>query len=215
MSDLTQRLFLILPPAPDLLTALDPVFGDPALACAWIRAQKQSDMADIDVADIKGLTSSVSALQRHEIAVLFDDPEHVAKTHADGVCVTAGPNGGLDALQRAIKSIKPQGIVGAGGLNSRHDAMMAGELDIDFVMFGEPCPNAIALPPGEVADRASWWAEIFTIPCVAWAGEVGAIAPLAATGCEFIALTLEEDAGPSGNRKVIENALSILKAAQP
>ena len=60
-------------------------------------------------------------------------PEMVARTAADGAHV---PN--LGGLSAALKIRKPGRIVGAGGLKTRHDAMVAGEMGADYVMFGEP-----------------------------------------------------------------------------
>ena len=34
--------------------------------------------------------------------------------------------------------LKPERIVGVGGLATRHDAMLAAEQGADYVMFGEP-----------------------------------------------------------------------------
>lgn len=97
-------------------------------------------------------------------------------------------SGGELALNEAISAMKPTRIVGVGGLAARHDAMEAGEKDIDYVMFGEPRPDGSLPPLGAVLDRAAWWAEIFTVPCVAFAPDAEAVGPLAMTGADFIAL---------------------------
>ena len=52
-------------------------------------------------------------------------------------------------LQKAIEALKPDFIVGAGGFATKHDAMEAGELDIDYVFFG-PLSGPIDPP------RANW-----------------------------------------------------------
>ena len=57
-----------------------------------------------------------------------------ARLGADGVHV-AGAGEELDA---AIKRLKPERIVGAGSLRTRDEAMTAGEMGADYVMFGEP-----------------------------------------------------------------------------
>ena len=56
----------------------------------------------------------------------------VARAGADGAHVD-----GMDALSEALTALKPDRIVGAGGLHSRHDAMTSGEAGADYVLFGE------------------------------------------------------------------------------
>ena len=66
--------------------------------------------------------------------------------------------------------------------------MGLGEAGADYLLFGEPRPDG-SLPSLEsVVERAAWWAEIFETPCVAYAPSLDAVAPLAATQAEFIAL---------------------------
>jgi thiamine-phosphate pyrophosphorylase len=93
-----------------------------------------------------------------------------------------------DDLTVMVETLKPERIIGVGGLKSRHDAMEAGERDIDYVMFGEPRADGSLPPLQQTVERAAWWAEIFNLPCIAYAPDFGAIAPLAGTGTEFIAL---------------------------
>ena len=54
---------------------------------------------------------------------------------ADGVHL---PGRDMGPLKRALTALKPERIVGAGDVRSRHDAMQAGETGVDYVMFGEP-----------------------------------------------------------------------------
>ena len=39
-----------------------------------------------------------------------------------------------------------------------------------------------------LAERVGWWAELFEIPCVAYARELGDITALAAAGADFVAV---------------------------
>src|SRR5690606_37960414 len=77
---------------------------------------------------------------------------------------------------------------GVGGLHSRHDTMVAAESGVDFVMFGEP--DASGKRPGFSAllERVSWWAEIFQLPCVAFASSIDEVKPLAGARADFVAL---------------------------
>src|SRR6266481_2451447 len=89
-------------------------------------------------ADERSLINMVKAVapgvQGAGAALLVDGrPDIVARAGADGAHL-AGP----DALQAAVRTLKPNYIAGAGGLRSRHDALVAAEAGADYVMFGEP-----------------------------------------------------------------------------
>jgi len=119
----------------------------------------------------------------------------VARAGADGAHLT-----GIEALTAAIGSLKPDRIAGAGGLHSRHDAMLAAEAGADYVMFGEPpSPNppphagegwtGVRRPPFDaIEERVAWWAELFETPCVGYAADLDEVAALAQAGADFVAL---------------------------
>ena len=108
-----------------------------------------------------------------------------ARLGADGVHV-AGASADLVA---AIEGLKPERIVGAGSLRTRDEAMTAGELGADYVMFGEPRHGAPGMGLQSLAERVGWWAEIFETPCVAYAEALSAAAAtLARAGADFVAL---------------------------
>lgn len=114
-------------------------------------------------------------------AVLLEDDVQLARRlGADGVHVTAGP----EAIKSAIAALKPAMIVGAGNLSSRHDAMTAGEMNVDYVFFGPLSGEDDA----RAGDLAEWWAQTFEIPAVL---SLPAAAPHAfdARGAEFVALS--------------------------
>src|SRR5262249_55918392 len=66
--------------------------------------------------------------------------------------------------------------------------MVAAELGADYVMFGEL--EERRYPPSfeAVIERVAWWAEVFEVPCVGYAGGMDEVAPLATAGAEFVAL---------------------------
>lgn len=114
-------------------------------------------------------------------AVLIEDDTALAKRlGADGVHVT----GGTAALKAAIAALKPAMIVGAGNLHSRHDAMTAGEMDIDYVFFG----GTDGRPDAQGAELAEWWAQTFEIPAVLSQPDA-APETADARGAEFLALS--------------------------
>lgn len=129
----------------------------------------------------------VPLIQTAGAAALLDapaDPRIVARAGADGAHYPVGHA----ALADAVATLKPDRIVGVGGLRTRHEAMEAGEMDIDYVMFGEPRPDGFVPEIEKTLERAGWWAPIFSIPCIAYADNLDAITDIAATGAEFIAL---------------------------
>ncbi len=139
--------------------------------------------------DERGLVNLVKAIcapvQAVGTAVIVAaEPLVAVRGGADGVHV----EGGLAAIRAAREALPEGRSLGAGHLRSRHDAMDAGEAGVDYVMFGEPRPDGSVPPASAVIERAGWWAEIFQIPCVAWAAEPDMVGPLAATGAEFVAL---------------------------
>jgi thiamine-phosphate pyrophosphorylase len=120
-----------------------------------------------------------------DCALLIENDARLAhRLGADGVHVAGA---GAD-LVAAIEGLKPNRIVGAGSLRLRDEAMTASELGADYVMFGEPRHRARAMDLGSLAERVSWWAEIFETPCVAYAEAISAASELARAGADFIAL---------------------------
>jgi thiamine-phosphate pyrophosphorylase len=91
-------------------------------------------------------------------------------------------------LTEALGALKPDRIAGAGGLRSRHDAMLAGEAGADYVMFGDPDGRGSRPPLEATTERLGWWSQLFEPPCVGYAGSNDEIAPLAQAGADFIAL---------------------------
>lgn len=114
-------------------------------------------------------------------AVLLENDAALAKRlGADGVHITTG----APAVKTAIKALKPEMIVGAGNIVSRHDAMSIGELDVDYLCFG---PLDGTIEPS-IAELAQWWAQTFEIPAVL--SDPAANSELARTSeAEFIGLS--------------------------
>jgi len=155
-------------------------------------------------------TKGIAALvQRRDIALVIDSrPEIVARAGADGAHL-----GGVTKFAAALSLLKPERIAGAGGLRSRHDAMLAGEAGADYVMFGEPDRNGRRPSFDELLERLTWWAELFEIPCVAYAAATDEVAPLSRTGADFIALGDWIWSAPEGAATVIAGAAACLDEA--
>jgi thiamine-phosphate pyrophosphorylase len=151
-----------------------------AIACALVRL---APAAETDAKAI--LPPLLRAAAAADCALLIEtDARLAARLGADGVHVA----GASADLVSAIESLKPERIVGAGSLRTRDDAMTAGELGADYVMFGEPRRGARAMDLEALAERVSWWAEIFETPCVAYADTISAARELARAGADFVAV---------------------------
>ena len=174
------RLFLITPPVDDaarFAPQLEAAVGAAEVACVLLRT------ATRDAGAAKAIISALAPLaQKRGAAVLVEDDARLAvRSEADGVHLSGeGP-----ALDEALAAMKPDRIVGIGALADRDMAMQAGETGVDYLMFGGP---GTAQSHDEIAAQASWWAEIFNVPCVAYAHQPDLAGVLARTGAEFVAL---------------------------
>jgi thiamine-phosphate pyrophosphorylase len=204
------RLFLVTPQLDDTAAFAGPM--DRVLAAGDFAAV----LLRLNAADERTLinrTKSVAAVvQRRDIALLLDGrPELVARAGADGAHLT-----GSEALRNALPALKPDRIAGAGGLRSRHDAMLAGEAYADYVMFGDPerLTAGGGRPPfSSIEERVAWWAELFQSPCIGYAASAEEIRPLAQAGADFIALGDWIWNEPGGAEKAVAAAGEDLAAA--
>jgi thiamine-phosphate pyrophosphorylase len=127
------------------------------------------------------------AIQNNGAALLLDGQvldgqfELVALAGADGAHLT-----GIAAMEEALPSLKPDRIVGVGGLTTRHDSMAAGELGADYVLFGEPDAGKQRPSVEAIAERLQWWAELFEPPCVGFAASREEAYEFAAAGADFV-----------------------------
>jgi thiamine-phosphate pyrophosphorylase len=189
-------------PQADLLAALLAEF-DAAAVLVRLASAAEREMIDA----VKQLAPAVQAAGAALIVAEYVDI--VARAGADGAHLT-----GIDALRTALPGLKPDRIASAGGLRSRHDAMLAGEAGTDYVMFGEPGPDARRPPLDMVIDRVAWWSELFVIPCVAYAASLDEIGPLCAAGADFVALGDAVFADPRGGAAALREASERLQQAE-
>ncbi len=179
MSDESPRLYLVTPKlaaAAPFDAALAAALGAGDVACVLVR------FATRDAGEAKKIVRALAPLvQQAGAALLVDgDAQLAARAGADGAHATTP-----DALHDALDALKPDRIVGVGGLETRDDCMTVGEQDVDYLMFGGPDDPTTA---HDVRERAMWWAEIFNVPCVAFAHTLDEAAELARTPAEFVAL---------------------------
>jgi len=177
-----QRLYLFTPPLDDparVVGELDAILQSADVAAVLLRLAETDERTLIERAKAVG-----GVVQRRNVALLLDGhTEIVGRAGADGAHLT-----GIETFAAALSLLKPDRIAGAGGLRSRHDAMLAGETGADYVMFGEPNQWGRRPPFEMVLEQLTWWAQLLVIPCIGYAGSMDEIGPLQRTGADFIAL---------------------------
>ena len=176
------RLYLFTPPLGDTAAFAD------RLAAVLDASDIAAVLLRLDDADERTLINRAKAVaaivQPRGVALLLDGRADIAAhAGADGAHLD-----GIAALTAAIGALKPERIAGAGGLKTRHDAMLAGEASADYVMFGETDRHGRRPPFPAVIERVTWWAEVFEIPCVGYADSLEDIAALSQAGSDFVAL---------------------------
>src|SRR6202162_3576254 len=154
------RLYLATPEVDDplsLMASLPDLLAAADVAAVLLRL-KPTDQRTM-ISRVKALAPAV---QDGGAALLLDGHvELVARAGADGAHLT-----GIEALQDALPSLKPDRIAGVGGLATRHDSMSAGELGADYVLFGEPDAKGQRPSVGAIAERLQWGAEVVGRLCV-------------------------------------------------
>lgn len=205
---------------------ISPLVAEPdAFATALKAACAGGDVAAILLrlapADERTATNTVKQLapiaQNADAALIVAGAPGVAvRGGADGAQVDLRNVTDSEGLLRdAVAQLRPDRIVGAGALNSRHIAMQAGEAEVDYVMFGEPRPDGSVPDFEDTLERAAWWAPIFATPCVAYAPTLADVGVLAAAGVEFVALGDAVWGHADGPGAAVAEALAIIAANAP
>jgi len=176
-------------PAPRIYLAT-PIVADPAqvasdlpplLAAADVAAVLLRLAPGDERSIIQRTKSLAPVVQKADAALLIDRHfAQVARGGADGANVS-----GIEAMREAMPSLKPDRILGVGGLATRHDAMVAGEAGADYVLFGEPDATGERPSPDAIFERLQWWAELFEPPCVGFATTLDE-ARLFASAADFV-----------------------------
>lgn len=173
-------VYLITPSDPDLTQfprVLMAVLNGPEVSALLVRRGALDETAYATLCE-----RLIQIGQAAGSAVLLEDDVDLARRlNADGVHITQG---GTKAIREAVSALKPDGIVGAGNVRSRHDAMSFGELDVDYLMFGQLDGASDA----QISELAVWWTETFEVPAVQVMSDMGDAA-WAETTAEFVALS--------------------------
>ena len=206
------RLYLATPPVEDpqaLLGDLPALLAEADVAAILLRLNP-SDPRTL----ISRIKTLAPAIQDKGAALLLDGHvDLVARSGADGAHLS-----GLEALEEALPTLKPDRIAGVGGLATRHDSMTAGELGADYVLFGEPDAHGHRPSMEAICERLQWWDEVFELPSASFAGTLEEVGAFAAAGADFILAgdfiwTAAE--GPLASLRAAMQAIRKAHAAMP
>ncbi|WP_424363859.1 thiamine phosphate synthase [Methylocystis parvus] len=202
MSEDAAQLYLATPPLADgrdFLPALTSALSAGDIASLLIRLAGDDPRKNEEI-----VRALAPAAQEKGVAVLVEGSPTVAlRAKADGAHIEGvGPE-----LVDAVAKLSPKYIVGAGGLDSRDDAMRAGEVGVDYVLFTGDDLEALA-------ERVGWWAELFNTPCVARAARLADVQPLAEAGADFVMLDDAVWADARGPAVAVAEALKLLQGSQ-
>lgn len=186
------RIYLATPAVDDpsaLVADLPGLLAGADVAAVLLRLQMTDQRSMIS--NVKTLAP---AIQNAGAALLLDGHvELVARAGADGAHLS-----GIAALEEALPTLKPDRIAGVGGLETRHDSMLAGELGVDYVLFGEPDAHGKRPSVEAVAERLDWWAELFEPPCIGYATSREEAYEFARAGADFVLVDEAIWADPRG-----------------
>ncbi|MEM9732824.1 MAG: thiamine phosphate synthase [Pseudomonadota bacterium] len=128
----------------------------------------------------------VAAAQARNIACIIDTNSRIAgRVKADGLQLGQDPQ----QIEEAVEKYTPQMMVGAANVKTRHNALVLGELQPDYVMFGKPGGDTRPEPHPKNLDLGQWWAAMVEIPGIVLGGtRVDSVVDVAKTGTDFVAL---------------------------
>ncbi len=208
---MTDTFLYVITPRIEDAQAFAPVLGA-TLAAARV-ASVLLRFADADEPAVtRGVKLLGPIIQGAGAALLLEpmaDLRNVARAGADGVHV----QGAGTAMTMALDAMKPERVVGVGGLKTRHDCMEAGERDVDYIMFGEPRPDGSLPDFATTLERLEWFAQVFQIPCVGHAPRLEDVPAVVATGAEFVAVGDALWSRPEGPAAAIARMEPLLRRA--
>lgn len=201
------RLYLVTPPRFDISTfseTLEEVLNE--VDCASVLLDIASDDAGLRE---EAASELMSVTFSHDRAFLIADaPETVLKLGADGVHLSSDKLGYADAR----KILGADRIVGINTGYVRHAAMEAGEAGADYVGLGNLHDTAPDIET--LCNLTAWWAQLFEVPCVAFANsDLAQAERLIRAGADFLGLRDKIWNAPEGAVKAARNYVQMMQTA--
>src|SRR5690606_21067837 len=126
------------------------------------------------------------AQARGVAALIHNDTRVAARTKADGVHVDTG----LAAVRDAVEASRHRQIVGASGVQLRHEALEIGDAEPDYLFFGRLDGDSGEAIFPKALELAAWWASVTVIPAIVMGGrDIASVDEAAAHAIEFVALS--------------------------
>lgn len=145
-------------------------------------------------------------------AILINERELARRVGADGVHIDAGHA----ELRQAVDALHPDRIVGAGGLHTRHEAMIAAETECDYLFFGRIDGDTGAGIFDKALDMAAWWSAVFEIPAIVMGGSaLESVVEAVEARVEFVALREAVWTHEAGAAAAVAEASRLIQAQQP
>ena len=204
------RLCLVTPAGLDPVTfapLLDTVLKAGDVATLFIVSESSS------AAELQRIAEAlVPVAQANGVAtVVPNDTRLFGRSGADGLHVDTG----LADLKDAMETLKPDHIVGAGNITTRHDAMLAAEADCDYIFFGRFDGDTADAIYDKAFDLAAWWSAVFEIPAVIMGGRtIASVEPAVDARIEFVALRTAIWSHPEGPAAAVAEANRVIAARQ-
>ena len=209
MADVSRCRLCLVTPAVD-----EPGRFAPRLADALSGGDVATLIITAPPADLQAVAEALVpiAQARGVAALVHNDTRIAGRAKADGVHVDSG----IADLRDAVAALRPRRIVGAGGFASRHEAMLAGEADPDYLLFGRlDGDSGDAIFP-KALDLAAWWSSVFVIPAVVMGGlAIDSVDAAVDAGIEFVALRDAVWTHPDGPAAAVAAANRRLAAVAP
>ncbi|PCJ92349.1 MAG: thiamine phosphate synthase [Hyphomicrobiales bacterium] len=166
MTKYQPQLFLVTPAFDDreeFAARLAPVLQAASVSAVLIAPRANDEASDSYQRDCKLLAPIIQ--QYGGAALTMNDTQVSGRSGADGIHLT----GKVSEITDVMKRFRPKHIVGTSAGHTRHDAMIKGETQPDYLMFGSPFEHDE--DHAYTLEMAQWWAELFEVPCVAMAGQ--------------------------------------------
>ena len=128
----------------------------------------------------------VEAAQSCGVAAIVEGDSQVAgRIGADGLQLGQD----VDALKDAIAKHGSKMMIASGNVKTRHNALVLGELDPAYVMFGKPGGDTHPEPHPKNIDLGQWWSSMVEVPCIVLGGtDLSSALTVANAGADFVAL---------------------------
>ncbi len=155
--------------------------------------------------DRSAASAAISIAMAHDVAAIaLGDPDIAG---IGGVQIETG----TADLKAARIKLGNDRIVGAGGIRSRHDAMLLGECMPDYLFFGRIDDDSELAIHSTALELASWSCDLFEIPTMVMGGsDVSSVETARRAGIEFVALRNAVWNHPQGAAMAVAQANAIL-----